>query len=65
MIPLWGIVYGCAWIAWLICVIGSLGNQKLLGLFSQQGGYQYSPQYMQGFQLAQMSGENQAAERVF
>lgn len=65
MIPLWGIIYGFAWIAWLICVIGGLGSQKLLSMFSQEGGFQYSPQYQNGIELSQMGGDSQTNDHVF
>ena len=64
MLPLWGILYGIAWIAWLICVLGSLGSLKLLGHFSNEGGYQYSQQYLNGIKLSQMGNDSQKAEYV-
>lgn len=53
MFPFWGIIYGLAWIAWLVCIIGAMGNSKIIGAFSTN--YQYSPseQYLQGIQRSQ------------
>ena len=65
MIPFWRIIYGLAWVIWFICVIGGLGNQKLLSLFSQESGFQYSPQYINGIELAQMGGDSQINDIAF
>ena len=52
MIPLWGAVYGAAWVAWLMGVVGGLGNQKILSLFSDKGGFEPSAEYTEGLNLA-------------
>ena len=63
MFPVWGIAYGIAWIAWLFCVIGGLGNSKLLGLCSLDGGFTPSEQYLRGIQITQMEvQDNQVQE---
>jgi len=54
MIPFWGILYGIAWLAWLACAIGGLGNQRLLGIFSEKAGYTPSEQYLRGLDLSLM-----------
>jgi hypothetical protein len=57
MIPLWTIVYGLAWIMWLVFLIGGLGNTKLLSLCSTtKSGFTASENYTRGRQLAQMDG---------
>lgn len=57
MVPIWGILYGLAWVAWLICMIGGLGNTKLLALMStaKQQGFIPSDRYRRGLELAQMN----------
>jgi hypothetical protein len=55
MIPLWAVVYGLAWVAWLVCVIGGLGSTKLLALWSGRSlGFTPSERYVRGLQLTQL-----------
>jgi hypothetical protein len=57
MMPLWAIVYGLAWIMWLVFLIGGLGNTKLLSLCSAtRSGFTASDSYARAVQLAQMEG---------
>ena len=62
MIPLWALFYGLAWIVWLLCVIGGLGNQKLLGMFSARGEFTPSEQYQRGLKLSAMGSGKQSQE---
>lgn len=57
MVPIWGILYGLAWVAWLICVIGGLGNTRLLALLSaaQTPGFAPSDRYRRAQELAEMN----------
>ena len=57
MVPIWGILYGLAWVAWLICVIGALGNTRLLALLSvnKTPGFVPSDRYRRAQELAQMN----------
>jgi hypothetical protein len=55
MIPLWAVLYGLAWVAWLICMIGGLGSTKLLALWSTGNlGFTPSESYIRGLQLTQL-----------
>ena len=55
MFPFWGILYGLAWIAWLLCIVGGLGNSKILSVFSSNTAYTPSEQYLQGIQRASVT----------
>lgn len=60
MFPLWEIIYGIAWVAWLCCVIGGLGSAKVLTLCSNKDiGFQPSPRYINGIQLSQYYQQEQ------
>jgi hypothetical protein len=56
MIPLWGILYGIAWVLWLVSMIGGLGSTKLLSFWSagRQVGFEPSDRYRRGIQLSQL-----------
>ena len=62
MLTIWGIVYGIAWLAWLFCVIGGLGNSKVLGLCSFDGGFTPSEQYLLGIKITQMETQDNQVE---
>jgi hypothetical protein len=55
MVPIWAVLYGLAWVAWLICMIGGLGSTKLLALCSTGNlGFAPSESYIRGLQLTQL-----------